>query len=45
LFGLGIVDSHTFLVAVVSFGQTGPFILCKGNAVVEEQVIAFAQAP
>ena len=36
-FGVGIVDSHTFLVTVVSFGQAGPFILCKGNAVVKEQ--------
>ena len=41
-FGVGIVDSHTFLVAGVGFGQAGPFVLCKGNAVVEEQIIAFA---
>ncbi len=44
LFGVGIVDSHTFLVAVVGFGKAGPFVLCKGNAVVKEQVAAFAQA-
>ena len=44
-FGVGIVDSHTFLVTVISFGQAGPFILCKGNAVVKEQVVAIAQAP
>ena len=44
-FGEGIVDSHTFLVAVVGFGQAGPFVLCKGNAVVEEQDVAIAQAP
>ena len=44
-FGVGIVDSHTFLVAVVGFGQAGPFVLCNGNAVVKEQVIAVAQSP
>jgi hypothetical protein len=44
LFGVGIVDSQTFLVAVVGFSQAGPFVLCKGNAVVKEQVVAFAQA-
>ena len=38
-FGVGIIDSQTFLVAVVGFGQAGPFVLCKGNAVVEEQVL------
>ena len=43
-FGVGIVDSHMFLVAVVGFGQAGPFVLCKGNAVVKKQVVAFAQA-
>ncbi len=41
-FGVGIVDSHMFLVAGVGFGQAGPFVLCEGNAVVEEQVIASA---
>ena len=45
LFGVGIVDSHAFLVAVVGIGQPGPFVLCKGNAVVEEQDVAIAQAP
>ena len=44
-FGVGIIDSHTFLVAVVGFGQAGPFVLCEGNAVIKEQAIAFAQAP
>ncbi len=42
--GVGSVDSHTFLVAFV-FGNDGTFVLCKGNAVVEEQAIAIAQAP
>ena len=41
-FVVGIVDSHTYLVAVVGFGQAGPFILCEGNAVVEEQVVTIA---
>ena len=44
LFGVGIIDSHTFLVAVIGFGQAGLLVLCEGNAVVEEQVIAIAQA-
>ncbi len=39
------VDCHTFLVAVVGFGQAGLFVLCEGNAVVEEQVVAIAQLP
>jgi hypothetical protein len=43
--GVGSVDCHTFLVAVIGFGQAGPFVLCKGNAVVEEQVGAIAQSP
>ncbi len=43
-FGVDILDSQMFLVVVVGFGQAGPFILCGGNAVVEEQVIAFVQA-
>jgi hypothetical protein len=38
-FVVGIVDCHTFPVAVVGFGQAGPFVLCKGNTVVEEQVV------
>jgi hypothetical protein len=42
---VGSVDCHTILVAFVGFGQAGPFVLCKGNAVVEEQVIAIAQSP
>ncbi len=41
-FVVGIVDSHTFLVAAVGFGQVGLFVLCEGNAVVEEQVITIA---
>ncbi len=41
----GSVDYHTFLVAVVGFGQAGPFVLCEGNAVVKEQVVAIAQLP
>ncbi len=44
-FAVGSVDCHTFLVAVVGFGQAGPFFLCMGNAVVEEQVVAIAQLP
>ena len=43
--GVGSVDSHTFLVAFTGFGQAGPFVLCKGNAVVEEQDVAIAQVP
>ncbi len=42
---VGSVDCHTFFVAVVGFGQAGPFVLCKGNAVVEEQVVAILQSP
>jgi hypothetical protein len=45
MLGVGSVDCHTFLVAVVGFGQAGPFVLCKGNAVVKEQVVAIAQLP
>jgi hypothetical protein len=33
------------LVDVIGFGQAGLFILCKGNAVVEEQVVAIMQSP
>ncbi len=43
--GVGSVDCHTFLVVVVGFGQAGLFVLCEGNAVVEEQVVAIAQSP
>ncbi len=42
---VGSVDCHTFLVAVVGFSQAGPFVLCEGNTVVEEQVVAIAQLP
>jgi len=42
---VGSADCHAFLVAVVGFGQAGPFVLCKGNAVVEEQVVTIAQLP
>jgi len=38
-FVVGIVDCHTFTVAVVGFGRAGPFVLCEGNAVVKEQVV------
>ncbi len=43
--GVGSVDSHTFLVAVIGFGQAGPFALCEGNAIVEEQFVAITQLP
>ena len=43
--GVGSVDSHMFLVAFVGFGHDGTFVLCEGNAVVKEQVVAIAQAP
>jgi hypothetical protein len=39
------IDCQTFLIVGVVFGQAGPFILCKGNAVVEKQVITIAQSP
>jgi hypothetical protein len=42
--GVGSVDSRTFLVGFVGFGQAGAFVLCEGDAVVEEQVVAIAQA-
>ncbi len=42
---VGSVDCHTFLVAVIGFGQAGPFVLCEGNAVLEGQVVAIAQSP
>ncbi len=32
--GVGSVDSHTFLVGFVGFGQAGLFVLCEGDAVV-----------
>ncbi len=41
--GVGCVDCCTFFVAGVVFGQAGLFVLCKGNAVVEEQVVTFTQ--
>ena len=43
--GVGSVDSHTFLVAFAGFGHDGTFVRCKGNAVVEEKVVAIAQVP
>ncbi len=43
--GVGSIDSHSFLVACISFGQDITFVLCEGNAVVEEQVVAITQAP
>jgi hypothetical protein len=45
MLGVGSIDSQTFLVAFVGFGQAGPFVLCEGGAVVKEQVVAIAQAP
>jgi hypothetical protein len=45
MLGVGSVDCHTFLVAVVGYGQSGWFVLCEGNAVVKEQVDAIAQLP
>jgi hypothetical protein len=44
-FGVGSVDCHAFLVGVVGFGQAGSFVLCIGDAVIEEQIIAIAQSP
>ena len=41
--GVGSVDCQTLLIAGVFFGQAGPFVLCKGNAVVEEQVVTIVQ--
>ncbi len=37
-----IIDSHTFLIVVIGFGQAGPFVFCLGDAVVKEQVVAIA---
>ena len=45
MLGVGSIDSRTFLVSFVGFGHNGTFVLCKGNAVVEELVIAITQAP
>ncbi len=42
--GVDSIDSHTFLVAFIGFGRAGPLVLCEGNAVVEEQVVAIVQA-
>jgi hypothetical protein len=38
------IAAHFFVAGVV-FGQAGSFVLCKGNAVVKEQVVAIAQSP
>jgi hypothetical protein len=43
--GVGCVNCRTFFVASVAFGGAGPFVLCKGNAVVEEKVLTTAQLP
>ena len=40
-----LVWADTFLAVFVGFGQAGPFVLCEGNADIEEQVVAIAQAP
>ncbi len=45
MLGVEGVDCHTFLVAVVGFDQAGPFVLCKGSAVVEEQVVPIVKLP
>jgi hypothetical protein len=39
---VGSIDCQTFLIAVVVFGQYGTFVLCVGNAVVEEQFVTIA---
>ncbi len=43
--GVGCVNCRKFFVAGAVFGQDGPFVLCEGNAVVEEQVVTIAQLP
>jgi hypothetical protein len=43
--GVGSIDCQMFLIVGVVFGQAGPFVLCKGNAVVEEQVVTIVQLP
>ncbi len=43
--GVGSVDCQTFLIVGVVFGQAGPVLLRKGNAVVEEQVVTIMQSP
>ncbi len=43
--GVGSVDCQMFLIVGVIFGQAGPFVLCKDNAVVEEQVVTITQLP
>jgi hypothetical protein len=40
-----LVWADTFLFVFVGLGQAGPFIFREGNAVIEEQVVAIAQAP
>ena len=42
---MGSIDSHTFLVGCICFGQAGSFVLCKGDAVVKEQVVTIPQVP
>ena len=44
MLGVGSVDCQTFLIVGVVFSQAGPFILCEGDAVIEEQVVAITQA-
>jgi hypothetical protein len=34
MLGVGSVDSHTFFVGLIGFGQAGSFVLCEGDAVV-----------
>ncbi len=43
--GVGCVHCRTFFFAGVVFGQASPFVLCKGNDVVEKQVVTFVQLP
>ncbi len=46
MLGVGSVNCQTFLIVGVVFGQAGPFVLCEGNAVLdEEQVVTIAQLP
>ena len=41
---MGQVDCLAFCVGGVVFDQVGTFVLCGGDAVIEEQVVTFAQS-
>jgi hypothetical protein len=43
MLGVGTVDCHNVLVVGVTFGQGDLFGLCKGDAVVKEQLITIPQ--